>query len=244
MQSSLAQSTRLADHDDAGVGAQQSNLATVGDCAAPSRDVRYWATPFRQSPQMVRAKAQSSTAAHMTAGASNGNAEPRELFPPTRDAETAFRLYSQNIATLAFRLLGREDEADDLVQDVFVTAARSIADLQDPKAVLGWLQTITVRLAYRRLRKRALMRLVGFDEAFSYEHVASVSTNPEQRAMVTELYKALDHVPAVCRVPWLLRYGEQLSLPEIAATCDCSLASAKRRISKAQDILRAKVGHR
>jgi RNA polymerase sigma-70 factor (ECF subfamily) len=77
------------------------------------------------------------------------------------DLEQAFSLYSRYVARLALRLLGRQDEVDDVVQDVFLAAFRGLKKLRAPQAIKGWLATVTVRVARRRLRLRRLWRLCG-----------------------------------------------------------------------------------
>lgn len=67
-----------------------------------------------------------------------------------------YRAYSSYVAAVAFRLLGRDDEIDDVVQDVFLVAARGLDRLREPAAVKGWLATVAVRISMRRLRRRRL----------------------------------------------------------------------------------------
>src|SRR4029077_1840693 len=67
-----------------------------------------------------------------------------------------FRRYAPYVATIGLRLLGRDDDLDDLVQDVFIEAYRGLAGLRSHDAVKGWLARITVRRATRRLRARRL----------------------------------------------------------------------------------------
>src|SRR5215470_14551684 len=56
-----------------------------------------------------------------------------------------FRRYARYVATIGLRLLGRDDELDDLVQDVFIEAHRGLHGLRTPDAIKGWLARITVR---------------------------------------------------------------------------------------------------
>jgi hypothetical protein len=68
--------------------------------------------------------------------------------------EQLFRRYSRYVAVIGLRLLGRDDELDDLVQDVFVAAASGLERLRDPEAIRGYLASATVRLARRSSRWR------------------------------------------------------------------------------------------
>src|SRR5262245_61741152 len=89
--------------------------------------------------------------------------EPRalELVPPLRaepevraepmDVDALFRRYAPYVAVIAHRLLGRDDEVDDTVQEVFIAAYRGLGAIRDPNAVKGWLARVAVRSARRRL---------------------------------------------------------------------------------------------
>ena len=73
----------------------------------------------------------------------------------------AFRRYSSYVARIGTRILGRDDdELDDLVQDVFTRAAAGLKRMTGAAEVRGWLATVTVRVAVRRLRLRRVRRFV------------------------------------------------------------------------------------
>ena len=84
------------------------------------------------------------------------------------DLDTLFRRYSSYVAAIAHRLLGRDDDVDDTVQEVFLAAVRGLGSVRDPKAVKAWLARIAVRSARRRLRKRRLRSFFGLDDPIAY----------------------------------------------------------------------------
>jgi hypothetical protein len=53
--------------------------------------------------------------------------------------DRAFREHAPKVATVALRILGRADEADDLVQDVFMKAGKWLSRLDEPAALRAWL---------------------------------------------------------------------------------------------------------
>ena len=156
---------------------------------------------------------------------------------PLPPLDALFRRYSAYVAAIAMRLVGRDEEVDDIVQDVFLAAVRGIGDVADPEAIKGWLATVTVRTARRRLRIRRMRGLIGLESQRSYEDVAAPGASPEQRAMLARVYKALDRVPVNQRIAWTLRYVEGQGLDRVAATCGCSLATVKRSIASAHAVV-------
>lgn len=151
--------------------------------------------------------------------------------------DEAFRRFAPYVAAIGLRLLGRDDEVDDLVGDVFVEAVRGLGQLREPEALKGWLATVTVRLARRRLQLRRLRTLLWDTDERAYEAVADPAASPEDRAFFARMYARLDGVPVDDRVAWTLHHLEGETLEATAALCGCSLATVKRRVRAAHDKL-------
>jgi RNA polymerase sigma-70 factor (ECF subfamily) len=145
-----------------------------------------------------------------------------------------FLSYSSYVATIALRLIGRDSEVDDVVQEVFMAALDGLDVTRTPAEIKGWLATVTVRTATRRLRMRRLRSFLGLDSVANYADIAA-GAKQEQAVMLARVYRILDGLPAVERVAWTLRHVEGEQLEEVAALCGCSLATAKRRIVAAQE---------
>jgi len=145
---------------------------------------------------------------------------------------------------MALRILGRREEADDLVQDVFIKAGRWLSRLDDPSALRAWLMKVTVRLAWRRLRMRRLRVSLGMEGSYDYAEVAHAGRlSPEDTAFLAEVYRMLDRMPPRERLAWSLRHVDGERLEEVARHCACSLATAKRWIAAAQARLQEEIGH-
>ncbi len=141
--------------------------------------------------------------------------------------------YASYVAAIAMRILGRESEVEDLVQDVFATAVRGLRRRRNPIEIKRWLATVTVRRSIRRLRVLALWSWVNLDEESSRERIADPSVSSDEKRLVAQVYRALDRLPIKERVAWVLRHVEGESLERVAELCDCSLATIKRRIARA-----------
>jgi RNA polymerase sigma-70 factor (ECF subfamily) len=163
---------------------------------------------------------------------------------PQSALERAFRAHAPQVATMALRILGRSDEADDLVQDVFIKANDWLAKLDDPSAARAWLIKVTVRLAWRRLRMRRWRVALGIDGSYDYVALAHDGRlSPEDTALAAEVYRILDRMPARERVAWSLRHLDGEKLEDVAEKCECSLATAKRWIAAAHEKIQKEIGH-
>jgi RNA polymerase sigma-70 factor (ECF subfamily) len=159
------------------------------------------------------------------------------------DFEEVFTRYASYVASVGLRLLGRREEIEDLVQDVFLEAYRGLEQVRDSRAVKRWLVTITVRQASRRLRRQRLAHKLGWRRADAdYENAAGSDASPEQRLYLARVYAALDRLPVNQRVPWVLRYIEGEPMERITQLCGISRATAHRRISAAHQVVRKAVG--
>lgn len=157
-----------------------------------------------------------------------------------RAEEALFRRCAPAVGRTVERLLGSTSDADDLVQDTFLAAFDELADLRDPRAFRGWILQIAVRKAHRRFRRRKLMRALGLDRSEPPEvlgRLAAPGLDPDARAQLALLDARLAHVPLAQRTAWLLRRVEGRPLAEVAQACGCSLATAKRWITRAEATL-------
>jgi RNA polymerase sigma-70 factor (ECF subfamily) len=149
--------------------------------------------------------------------------------------EDLYTRFAPYVAAIASRILGREGEVQDVVQDVFTAAVRGLRDRSDPHQVRGWLAKVAVRTSMRKLRARSFWKFFDLDDAPSYGALADPSAGPHEKQLISEVYRVLDTVGVKDRVAWVLRHVEGESLERVATLCDCSLATAKRRIKRAHD---------
>lgn len=168
---------------------------------------------------------------------------PPEIVPVAPiDLGSAYRAYGHYVTRVAIRFLGRSADADDVVQDVFLDAIRGIDRLRNPEAARSWLAVLTARKARVVLRKRRALRFFGLYEGAEHAELADARALPDQRLRIADLYRMLDTLSTEQRLAWTLRYLENEPLEQVAATCECSLATAKRRIAAAHAILSEELG--
>jgi RNA polymerase sigma-70 factor (ECF subfamily) len=152
--------------------------------------------------------------------------------------EAIYRRYAALILGTARRLLADSVEAQDVAQETFVAAFAAWPQLREPTRLKQWLLQIAISKVHRRFRRRKLLRVLGFADSVddaTLDKLARPDCAPELRAELSLLSRALERISAGERIAWMLRHVEGLSLEEVAHECDCSLATAKRRIAAAQE---------
>jgi RNA polymerase sigma-70 factor (ECF subfamily) len=175
------------------------------------------------------------------------NAHLRVVAPPETGTsatfEQVYRSFSPYVASLVARLDPRAPDPEDVVQDVFLEAARGLRRLRDPSAVKAWLRTVCVRLVGRRLRRRRMWRFLGIDaEADERLLLIDAGTSAPDRLLLERVYRVLDQLPVQDRLAFALHHIEGETLEMVASLCRCSLATAKRRIARTQQAIESQLG--
>jgi RNA polymerase sigma-70 factor (ECF subfamily) len=147
-----------------------------------------------------------------------------------------FERYGPHVRRLLRKILGPQPklELPDLIHDVFVRALASIDQLREPGAMLAWMQAIATRTAYRALRAQRARRWLMFWEPVELAPVSSHTVDTDALEAYRRTYAILDRMPADERVVFALRFIDGMELAPIAASCDVSLATVKRRLTRAE----------
>jgi RNA polymerase sigma-70 factor (ECF subfamily) len=154
--------------------------------------------------------------------------------------EMLYRRHAGSLLAMTIRLLANRGEAEEIVQDTFVTAFEQLGTLRDPGAVRGWLGQIAVNLVRRRFRRGRLLRFLGLDRGAddaTLESLADPGVSTDQRAELAFVDRLLRGMKPALRLAWMLRRVDGLELGEVASLCECSLATIKRRITEADAII-------
>jgi RNA polymerase sigma-70 factor (ECF subfamily) len=141
--------------------------------------------------------------------------------------------YGDHVHRVLARVLGGEDgEHADVFQDVITGAWKGIARLNDPSALKAWLTRIAVFTARKVLRGRQRRRWLSFFE--EVPDVGGVWAGPELQEAARAVYQIFDQMPIDERIPFALRMLENLDLEATADACGMSVATVRRRFSRAQ----------
>jgi RNA polymerase sigma-70 factor (ECF subfamily) len=142
--------------------------------------------------------------------------------------------FSAEVNGLVWRLLGPDNDHDDIVQTVFCRLLLHVGKVRESDRLSSWVRSITVNAVYSELRKRSVRRVFWKTESSKPEPYQDGGNDVESRDLLQRVYAELELMPAAERVAFCLRYVDGKQLAEVAELCDCSLATIKRRLQKAE----------
>lgn len=152
-----------------------------------------------------------------------------------RAATAAFyHRHEAHVMRTLLRVLGPDQELEDLHQDVLLQALGCLDELRDPATLRAWLTSIAVFTARTRIlrrKRRWWLRLFPPDEL---PEVPAPTPSGEVTEALRATYAVLDGLPADERVAFALRFIAGMELTEVAEACRVSLATIKRRLRRAQ----------
>jgi RNA polymerase sigma-70 factor (ECF subfamily) len=156
-------------------------------------------------------------------------------------AEALVRRHARGLNGLALRLLGRDVDVDDVVQDAFVSAFGALERLKDPQAFEAWLREILVRIVGKLIRRRRMLARLGMGRAsldIDLDALIGPGVPQDDALELRRVYALAQRLPAQVRVPLLLQRVEGLGLAEIARLTGTSQATVKRRVAAGEAALR------
>jgi RNA polymerase sigma-70 factor, ECF subfamily len=151
--------------------------------------------------------------------------------------ESIVRIYRRKIFNVAYKFVGRHDQAEDLTQDVFLKLYKSLDTFDRRANFQTWLISVSRNLCidhYRAVRKERETINRDVDPA----DFAPVSTDPradtqlEQRDRVRLLRQALDKLAPTLRTAVMLRDIQELTYQEIADKLHLPEGTVKSRINR------------
>lgn len=153
--------------------------------------------------------------------------------------EALFRRHARMAIGLAHRLLPRDIEVDDVVQDSFLFALQRLDSLKNPQAFAAWLGSIVVRTVSKRLRRRRLLTRLGLrgPETIDPDRVLAATAPGEVALELRRVYALVERLPVEERVALVLRRIDGLEIPQIAEYMRLSPSTVKRRLKAAEEQL-------
>jgi len=149
----------------------------------------------------------------------------------TRDRNAQKQLYESykdNLYTIAYRLTDDTALASDVLQETFIEAFRSLANLREHKYFHSWVKQILVRKTYRLMNKEK--KNESIDNISDVRH--------RDTSDIEYIEQAIQKLPAKSRTVFVMMEIEGFSHKEISETMDISVGTSKSQLNYAKTKLR------
>lgn len=155
--------------------------------------------------------------------------------------EALVNTHAQYVYNLALRVVRNPAEAEDLAQEAFLRAWKSLPTFRQEAQFSTWLYRIVTNLCFNRLPrlKKELQALPLEEGAVDLpDHRQNVETGLLSREMKTHLHRAIDNLPEGYRLLITLRHLQNMSYTDIAQVTGMPLGTVKTGIFRARNLLR------
>lgn len=160
-------------------------------------------------------------------------------------------LNSANVYSVALKLLGDEQEAEDVLQETFLSAFEAIDRFEGRSKLSTWLYRIAYNASLMRLRKREQMTMFSLDQPVLGEdgvgepvsrHLVDWSVVPDEQLLTAEARREMDRaiaeLPKTLLSAFVLRDIQGLSGAETAEVLGITVQAVKNRLHRARLQLR------
>lgn len=192
----------------------------------------------------------SATGPHadLPGGVSDQALVARALAGDEQGFAVLYERYAPKMLVRLRRILGRSDEAEDVLQMLFLQVHRKLASYDPARPFGAWLHGFAFNIATRHLRaqRRRWWLGLGRDRAFDDAAPKSAPHTPEHEAMdqqlARRLYDAMQHLAPVKRIAFTLHEVEGLGLTEIGELTGASPQTVRARVLSARRDIQARLG--
>lgn len=153
-----------------------------------------------------------------------------------RAFEDLIRRWEQPLFYYIRRLVEREEDAWDLLQETWICVLRSLKGLREPRALPAWLYHTARNHAMTHLKRRCLYRNVFQDPPYDLEEMAGEVSDEFEDA--ERVHHALGLISLPHREVLTLHFLQDLSLEEIAGVLEIPQGTIKSRLYHAKKALR------
>ena len=172
----------------------------------------------------------------------------RRFLEGDRDAfGTLVERHERRVYNLAYRILGREEDARDATQDAFLAALRKLSGFRGEALFTTWMHRVTVNACYDLLRKKSrqpMLHLVGEDDELAPEPGPPAEDHGDEVAGTADVERALAKVPLEFRAVLVLHDVQDVAYEEIARILDVPIGTVKSRLHRGRIALAKAMGLR
>ena len=193
--------------------------------------------------------ATSKVTAHPSAAPAAGRAAELALVERCRRGELGafeelYRANAGRLYGLAYRMLGNQADAEDLLQDIFLSAHRKLDSFRGEAALGTWLYRLATNQILDHLRSRAARTDQQTDAIDDEALLADAASQrlADRAIHRVDLERALAELPEGCRAAFVLHDVEGLEHKEIGEVLGIAEGTSKSQVHKARLRLRKILG--
>ena len=151
-----------------------------------------------------------------------------------------YKLYSRSMYNLSYRITGREEDAEDALQEAFISAFKNLDSYRADATFGAWLKRIVVNKAINVLKKRRHDELMPEDEQWDVAEEEAPS-NYKEELTIERVKKAIEELPDGYRSVLSLYLLEGYDHQEIAEIMGITESTSKSQLNRAKGKLREKL---
>ena len=150
------------------------------------------------------------------------------------------RRHQDRIYRLVYKILDGSNECDDIAQEAFLKAYRSIKKFNCQSSFSTWLTRIAINQCISHLKRRRRLRILSFG-LFSEHHQTEPQILVERNEKREIVCKAINSLPLKQRVVIIMYYFESYGCKEMSEILKCSVGTVKSRLFYARMSLKNKL---
>jgi len=150
-----------------------------------------------------------------------------------------YRKYNQAMYNVAMRLLKNPDNADDVIQESFLSAFKNIHQFKGEVTFGAWLKKIVIHKCLNQLKKKAL-DVISLDESHGYttEKVETDNWEFDSLIVLEEVKKSIDKLPEKYKFVVMLYLIEGFDHEEISEILNISVVASRTQLMRGKIKLR------
>ncbi len=148
------------------------------------------------------------------------------------DFEKVYDTYADMLYRLSLSHLKYREDAEDVVQETFVSYITASPHFFDEEHKKAWLIRVTLNKCKDAMRRKSR------NQSVSYEEVGEIASDDEVYGEGAELFSALEQLQEQYRVAVMLHYLEGFSVEETAKILSLSISAVKMRLSRGRQMLK------
>jgi RNA polymerase sigma factor (sigma-70 family) len=139
------------------------------------------------------------------------------------------RRYQEKVYWIARRVIGNHDDADDIVQDIFVRVYGALENFRSESKFYTWLYRIAMNLSLNALRKKKIKTFIRYDDLVEQLDEGRVHADEHilKQEYQTVLEKAIERLPAKQKIVFIMRYYDEMPYEEMAKVLKKSVGGLK-----------------